>query len=148
MTIRRMESSDIDQVSSLIVEHADYEGLPIGEYEFSSQLNELIFGEPPRIYGWVVEGKDELVGYMTATIDYSTWRGASFVYLDCLYLQPSARGRKLGWQLMQQLQEFAKANGCENIQWQTPPTNELGISFYRKLKASELSKVRYTWDVN
>ena len=147
MRVRKIEQFDLAKLGELIVEHADYEELPIGKFIRISQLSALIFGKNPVIFVWVVENGEELLGYMSATIDYSTWQAAPFVYLDCLYLREQTRGQGVGWQLMSQLREFARFHNCNNIQWQTPPTNSLGISFYRKIGALESPKSRFTWPV-
>lgn len=148
MKIRAIEKSDLSQLGALIIEHADYEGLPIENFSQTKQLGKLIFSETPVLFVWVVEMGKELLGYMSATIDYSTWQAAPFVYLDCLYLREQARGQGIGLLLMKQLRKFAQHHNCNNIQWQTPPENILGISFYRKIGAVELSKMRFTWPVD
>ena len=148
MKIRKIERTDLNQLTELIIEHTEYEGFPMERFTRTNQLDKLIFSKDPALFVWVVERGRKLLGYMSATIDYSTWQAAPFVYLDCLYLREQARGQGVGWQLMTQLQEFAQYNDCNNIQWQTPPTNKLGISFYRKIGASESSKMRFTWSVD
>jgi ribosomal protein S18 acetylase RimI-like enzyme len=145
MKIRKVRQSDLTKLGELIVEHADYEKQPIGKFVRIPQLKELIFSQNPSIFVWVVEGEQELLGYMSATIDYSTWEAAPFTYLDCLYLTEKARGDGIGFQLMTKLRDFSQTHNCSNIQWQTPPSNSLGISFYRKIGAIELPKVRFTW---
>jgi ribosomal protein S18 acetylase RimI-like enzyme len=148
MKIRKVRQSDLTKLGKLIVEHADYEKLPIGQFVRIPQLKVLIFSQNPSIFVWIVEGEQELLGYMSATIDYSTWEAAPFTYLDCLYLKEKARRQGVGIQLMVKLREFAQNHNCKNIQWQTPPSNSLGRSFYRKIGALELPKVRFTWPAN
>lgn len=145
--LRRIKHQDLPTICELIVEHSNHEGFPLDSFEKVSNLGNLLFGSNPKIFGWVAELDSEIVGYMTATIDFSTWNAASFVYLDCLYLKPYARGKKLGWKMMNELRQFAKERGCEFVEWQTPPTNEIGLNFYRKLDATELPKVRFTWQI-
>ncbi|MEZ5841970.1 MAG: GNAT family N-acetyltransferase [Hyphomicrobiales bacterium] len=144
MTIRPMQPGDIPALIELFAEHAAYEKLPFRGHGREAALTELIFGETPRIFGWVAEGDGGLAGYMTATIDYATWSAAPFVYMDCLYLKPEARGGGTGRRFMDILRAFARARSCGEIQWQTPPDNDLGIGFYRKIGARELAKARFS----
>lgn len=146
MTVRSVAPADIEQLYGLFAEHAVYEDLPFDGAAKKDALGELLFCTPPRIYGWVVEANDELLGYMTATIDYSTWNAAPFVYMDCLYVREQHRGNGLGQKLMEQLTAFAREKGCNEIQWHTPPANDLGIGFYNRIGATSLAKVRFFLD--
>ncbi|MCT4554264.1 MAG: GNAT family N-acetyltransferase [Pelagimonas sp.] len=147
--IRPAKPTDMDQLTRLIEDHAAYEGFPFEKgFERAEALKRLAFGSATRLLVWVLEVDDTLTGYMSATIDYSTWDAASFVYLDCLYLSPPARGLGLGQKMMETLESFAAERGIPAIQWQTPPDNEMGLGFYRHLGARELPKQRFTWPVS
>ncbi|MCM2442306.1 GNAT family N-acetyltransferase [Agrobacterium vitis] len=137
------------QMLALCAEHAEYEGLPFAETGQIERWKVALFAEPARLFAWVCDGVDgtPLAGYMTATIDYSTWLAHHFIYLDCLFLRPSHRGHGLGRALMSVLQTFAQDKGCAAIEWQTPPTNALGLGFYRAIGARELEKVRLSLPV-
>ena len=147
MMLRRIALQDIESLVLLCKEHAAYEHLLFSENGQVERWRTNFFGSVPKLYGWVCEIDGALVGYMTATIDYSTWAARSFVYLDCLYLQPQARRKGLGKALMAELMTFAQSQNCFEIQWQTPPTNEIGLRFYRALGANELSKARFTLSI-
>lgn len=85
---------------------------------------------------------------MSVTIDYSTWSGDAFAYMDCLYIRSEYRGSGIGWAFVNNLQQFAAHHQCVEIQWQTPPDNQLGIEFYRRIGASKKLKVRFYIDVD
>lgn len=146
--IRPARLHDLPQIKTLIEAHAAYEGFPFeGGFQNIDGLKKLAFGDASRILLWVVELNDTLIGYMSATVDYSTWNAAPYMYLDCLYLTDAARGCGFGMKLIETLDDFAAARGIPAIQWQTPPDNELGIGFYRHIGATELPKQRFTRDV-
>jgi GNAT superfamily N-acetyltransferase len=143
--IRTAKPADMDQIKGLIEAHAAYEGFPFENgFQNAEGLAKLAFGDACRILLWVVEVDNTLIGYMSATVDYSTWNAAPFMYLDCLYLTDAARGCGFGIKLMQTLDTFAAARGIPAIQWQTPPDNALGLGFYRHIGATELPKQRFT----
>ena len=76
---------------------------------------------------------------------YATgFTGAPFLHLDCLYLDPAARGLRLGPALLDAAVCRARALGCEQLQWQTPVWNDGAIRFYDRLGATRLAKQRYT----
>jgi ribosomal protein S18 acetylase RimI-like enzyme len=145
-SIRRIVREDLGALTTLFEEHAAYEKLRFNGHGRGDALAALMFEEPIRIFGWLAEVEGEIAGYMTATIDYSTWNAAPFVYMDCLYLRDSFRGHGLGRLLMRELQAFAREKGCGEIQWHTPPDNDLGIGFYRKIGAAQLPKARFFLD--
>jgi GNAT superfamily N-acetyltransferase len=149
MIIRAIASDDLSKMPDLCRKHAAYEKLPFEENGQERRWGEAFFSDQPRLYGWVCEEEERLYGYMTATIDFSTWNARPFVYLDCLYLLPEARKKGNGKRLMTALETFAVAHGCPEIQWQTPPHNDLGLGFYRTLPgAVERAKARFTWAVD
>jgi len=147
--LRPVAPSDLVGLSELCRDHAAYEGMEFVECGHVNRWHSALFGEAPRLFGWVCTKEEQgaLMGYMTATVDYSTWSARPFVYLDCLYLRPEARRGGVGRALMDALAKFANSRGCAEIQWQTPPTNELGLGFYRTISARELPKIRFTLTV-
>lgn len=84
------------------------------------------------------------MGYASATLDFSTLAGAPFLHLDCLYLEPAARGLGLGGELLVEVVGYARAQGCTQLQWQTPVWNADAIRFYDRLDAIRQEKYRYT----
>ena len=141
--IRPAARDDLPSLVQLCAEHALYEGAEFQNLENSSRLERAIFAAPPVLYAWVVTLPGTLVGYMTATLDFSTWGADFYVHLDCLYMQEPLRGQGVGLQLLRQLQQFARERGCRLIQWQTPADNTPGIRFYERIGARSLDKKRY-----
>ncbi len=142
--IRPAKLDDMAHLKELIEAHAIHEGAPFNNgFQNTESLTKLVFGDAPRIFLWVAEMDAGLVGYMSATIDYSTWNAAPFVYLDCLYLTHDARGQGFGLKFIKTLDAFAAARGISEIQWQTPPDNDIGLGFYRHIGAAELPKRRF-----
>lgn len=148
--LRQISPADLPDLMLLCREHAQYEGLPFVESGQADRLRSALFNASPRLFGWVVPSGNDggLSGYMTATIDYATWSARPFVYLDCLYLRPVARRGGLGRTMMSTLADFARDHGCAEIQWQTPPTNAIGLAFYRALGARELAKARFSLPIH
>jgi len=65
--------------------------------------------------------------------DFSTWQGQTFLYLDCLYLEPEVRGLRIGESIFEKIKKIAGQNKCSSIEWQTPVFNERAIKFYRRM---------------
>ncbi len=145
LNIRPVRSDDLDQLVALCAEHAEYEKMSYSDNGQQQRLQIALFSQPARLFIWVVaDDNDDLHGYLSVTIDYSTWSAAQFVYMDCLYLTADLRGQGIRRQLMNTLIDFAEQQQCAEIQWQTPPDNQLGIGFYHHIGAASLTKIRFT----
>lgn len=145
--IRKLQLKDLSSFVNLCENHAHYEKSiynPKGKHEL---LQKAIFSENPKLNCYVIESGQELAGYFTYTFDFSTWAAQTFLYLDCLYLEPNFRGMKIGENVFEKLKLIGNENNCINIQWQTPIFNERGIKFYKKMNAIGTDKKRYFIDL-
>ena len=145
--IRECQPTDVNTVVQLCQKHADYERAtfnPIGKEE---ELKSELFVEEPKLFCLVVEANETIVGYATYTFDFSTWDAASFMHMDCLYLDEETRGFGIGEALIEKLKQIAMAEKCINIQWQTPKFNERAIKFYNRIGGIGKDKVRFFLDL-
>ncbi len=135
-----------DEIAELIVmcaEHASYEG---AEYDSSNKARELekaIFHRPARLHVWVATQQDLLIGYASATSEYSTWSAREFLHMDCLFVREGFRGARAGSALLNAITDFAHVNGFLQIQWQTPSWNTDAARFYQRESAIASSKLRF-----
>jgi ribosomal protein S18 acetylase RimI-like enzyme len=145
--IRKVEEKDLATLVELCQKHSDYENAiynPNGKQEL---LKNAIFSDRQKLFCFVVESNNNLVGYASYTFDFSTWDANTFLYLDCLYLDPNFRGLGIGEIIIEKLKEIATQNGCINIQWQTPVFNERAIKFYNRIGGTGKDKVRFFIDL-
>lgn len=143
-SIRNCEIPDLSKLVILCQKHAEYEKAefsPIGKEE---KLKEALFADHPKLYCLVVATKETIIGYVSYTFDFSTWNAASFLYMDCLFLEEEARSFGIGEVLIEKLKQIGKENNCVNLQWQTPQFNERAIKFYHRIGAKGKDKVRFT----
>jgi GNAT superfamily N-acetyltransferase len=145
--IRKIEIADLPRLLELCKSHAEYEQ---AYYNASGKLEALthaLFSDNPKLYCFVVVHHTTLIGYFTYTFDFSTWDARTFMYLDCLYLEPDYRGLKIGERIFEDLKKVARQNNCVNIQWQTPDFNARGIKFYNRIGGIGKNKVRFSIDL-
>ncbi|MEU6878074.1 GNAT family N-acetyltransferase [Streptomyces sp. NPDC046712] len=147
--VRHALPEDLDRVAELAAEHAAYEKAAPPAPGLADRLGRLLFGpEPPRLRCLVAELPDgRLVGYATCAPEMSTWDGAEYLHMDCLYLSATERGLGLGPLFIEALRAEARTLGLTEIQWQTPTWNEGAIRFYDRLGATSKQKLRYTLPV-
>ncbi|MFG2502385.1 HAD-IA family hydrolase [Streptomyces sp. NPDC048441] len=147
--VRYARPADLPRIAELADEHAAYEKSPPLTPGLAGRLDGLLFGTPePRLRCLVAElPGGEIVGYATCAPEVSTWDGAEYLHMDCLFLRDGHRGLGLGPLLTDAVAAEARALGLTEVQWQTPAWNEGAIRFYNRLGADAKEKLRYTWQV-
>jgi GNAT superfamily N-acetyltransferase len=141
--VRECREDDLPKLMELCAKHAEYEGAFFNSEGKLTALKNALFGNNPKLYCLIVENNETPVGYASYTFDFSTWDGAIFLHLDCLFIETEFRGFGLGEVLINKLKEIAIKRGCVNIQWQTPDFNVRAIKFYRRIGGVEKNKVRF-----
>lgn len=140
--LRPALAADAEVLARLCAAHAAYEQIP---HCADGHADRLAHGlEAGRLNAWLGFLHGRAVGYASATLNYATLAAQPFLHLDCLYLDPAARGLGLGRALLDAAVCRARALGCAQLQWQTPVWNEGAIRFYDRLGATRLAKQRYT----
>ena len=140
--IRPARESDLDALLVLCAEHAEYERASFDADFARCNLGRFLFAATPRAWCVVIELDDEIAGYATYSLEFSTWRAAEYVHMDCLFVRASHRNRGYGLQLMQAVIDAARERGTW-IEWQTPSWNADAIRFYDRLGATRSEKARY-----
>ncbi len=141
--IRPLKKSEINDLIQLCNAHAIFEGAEYNSEGKAEKLAPFIFEENPVIICLVAEVKGELLGYITFSKEFSTWSAKYFYHMDCLYLKKEARKLGLGKKLINAMIEKAKQNKIDEIQWQTPKSNQNAIDFYHYIGALSKPKQRF-----
>lgn len=133
--IRPIAPSDVQRVTSLIHELAEYEKASEQCHVTPEQLHTALFGDQPALYGHVAEVDGEVVGFEVHFLNFSTWEGVHGIYLEDLYVQPHLRGSGLGKALLLNLVNIANEHGYARVEWSVLNWNTPAIDFYRSLGA-------------
>ncbi|GAA3037247.1 GNAT family N-acetyltransferase [Kitasatospora albolonga] len=145
--VRRARPDDLPRIAELAAEHAAYERAAPPPADLADRLARLLFDAPsPRLRCFVADPGDggAPIGYATCAPELSTWDGAEYLHLDCLFLRDGHRGHGLGARLMDAVVTEAHALGLAQVQWQTPPWNTDAIRFYDRLGGRATTKQRYS----
>jgi GNAT superfamily N-acetyltransferase len=128
---------------ALCAEHASFERAAYDTTDKAVRLSQALFADVPRLHAWVAVVDGDLVGYATAAPEYSTWSGAEYLHMDCLYVQRRHRGRSIGAALMTSTLQLARERGYAEVQWQTPSWNVEARNFYRRHGGVDQEKLRF-----
>lgn len=145
--VRPVARSEVAELVIMCAEHARYERSEYEAVGTAENLQRSIFDNPARLKAWVAQAQGKLIGYATATSEYSTWSAREFVHMDCLFVREAFRGAGVGCALLTQVLRYAGEHGFAQVQWQTPVWNEEAQRFYRREGASAMPKMRFVLTV-
>ncbi|MFI9509444.1 GNAT family N-acetyltransferase [Nocardia sp. NPDC052566] len=141
-TIRRATAADVPALVDLVYDLAEYEKARHECTLTAEQLHTALFGPTPKVFAHVVEQDGELVGCAIWFLNFSTWEGVHGIFLEDLYVKPSARGKGYGKTLLAALAREAVDNGYARLDWSVLTWNTPSIDFYESLDAVSQEKWR------
>jgi GNAT superfamily N-acetyltransferase len=136
--IRRAQEHEVPLVLQFIRDLAEYEHLEREVVATEERLRNALFG--PRPYCEVVFAclDGEPVGFALFFHNFSTFLGLPGIYLEDLFVRPSARGRGVGQRLLNWLARETVQRGCGRLDWSVLDWNEPTIRFYKALGATPM----------
>lgn len=138
--VRRAVESDVDAMVTLVYELAEYERAPQECHLTADQLRTALFDPSPALFAHVAEVDGEVVGCALWFLNFSTWDGVHGIYLEDLFVRPSARGSGLGKALLTALADECVRHGYSRLQWWVLDWNEPAIGFYTSLGAAPMDE--------
>jgi len=130
---------DIPLIRDLILELAEYERALPGEAPVTEKdLAKTLFGKQPAAEILIARLGDEPAGFALFFHNYSTWLGKRGIYLEDLFVRPSARKHGVGFALLQEIARLAVERDCGRVDWSVLKWNELAISFYKRIGAKPM----------
>ena len=121
----------------LIMELAEFENESKEVELNTSQLEKDGFGEDPKFHCFVAESDSGILGIALTYWRYSTWKGRT-LHLEDLFVTQAARGKGLGYALLDAVIRYGHAHGCRRVQWEVLDWNEDAIRFYKAQGAAIL----------
>jgi len=103
VTIRSATPDDIQIMVDLIKALAAYQGQQKQVSVTSEDLRRDGFGPNPKFECVLAELDDRAVGLAIFHPTYSTWEGATGVYVDDLFVDESVRGQRVGHKLIKEV---------------------------------------------
>ena len=133
--IRPATVDDLPVVVRLVHELADYEREPHAVVATEEHFRTALFDPQPLAHCLVAEDDDGVVGFALWFVNFSTWLGTHGIYLEDLFVRPTARGAGHGRALLTELARIAVDRGYGRVEWSVLDWNEPAQGFYRTLGA-------------
>jgi GNAT superfamily N-acetyltransferase len=144
LAIRDAIRSDAGTLLSFIRELAIFEK---AEHEVAATVETIetsMFGPASVTRGLICERDGKPIGMAIWFFNYSTWQAKNGLYLEDLYVTPSARGLGAGKALLRHLAKTAVENGCGRFEWSVLDWNEPAIGVYDSIGAEPQNEwIRY-----
>ena len=140
LEIRTTTEADVPIILSLIRELADYERAPNAVVTTEAGLVEVLFGAKRSAEVLLALEEGEPVGFAVYFYSFSTWLGRPGLYLEDLFVRPTARGKGYGRALLERLAQIAQERGCGRMEWAVLDWNDPAIQFYKKLGAEPMTE--------
>lgn len=128
--VRPVQPTDTPTLLRFIHELAEYEREPDAVHVTLEQLQSALFTSRPHLFGHVAQMDGQVVGMALWFLNFSTWEGTHGVYLEDLYVTPSARGHGCGQALLAELARICVQRGYARLELAVLDWNEPAIGFY------------------
>jgi GNAT superfamily N-acetyltransferase len=139
ITIRSATERDVPLILSFIRQLAEYERLLDAVKATEEQLRATLFGARPVGEVVIAEDAGTPVGFALFFQNYSTFLAQPGLYLEDLFVIPSARGRGVGRLLLEHLSQIAIDRGYGRVEWAVLDWNAPAIGFYKRIGAVPMS---------
>jgi len=137
-TVRFATREDVPVIVSLIRELAVYEKLEHLATATPERLEPQLFGDKPACECLIGEQDGRPVAFALFFHNFSTFLCRKGLYLEDLFVLPSARGTGLGKLLLQRLAQIAVERDCGRFEWSVLDWNVDAQAFYARMGATML----------
>jgi GNAT superfamily N-acetyltransferase len=141
-TVRFATRADLPVIVALIRELAIYERLEHLATATPEKLEPQLFGEKPACECLIAEQDGEPVGFALFFHNFSTYLCRKGLYLEDLFVRPTARGTGMGKRLLQGLAQTAVERDCGRFEWSVLDWNVDAQAFYQRMGATLLPDLR------
>lgn len=138
ITIRPADPQDVGTIMRFVRELAEFERESDAVTSTKPIMREALFGSHPAAEAVIAEDDGDPVGIAVFFHNFSTWTGVRGLWLEDLYVTPSARGSGAGRALLAHLAALALDRGCARFEWCVLDWNARAIDFYRKVGAEPM----------
>jgi len=120
--VRPVERGDFGQWLPYWKSYQEFYEVSLPE-EVTRATWDRFFDDRELMYSAVAVEHGRVLGFVNYLFHRSTWAQNDFCYLEDLFVAPEARGRHVGKQLIEYVQQRAREKTCGRLYWHTQETN-------------------------
>ncbi|MDR7231369.1 GNAT superfamily N-acetyltransferase [Caulobacter sp. BE264] len=140
VTVRPATPADAGLIHQFILDLAEYEKLLDTVQATEADTAAALFGDTARAFADIAEIDGQPVGFALWFYNYSTFVGRHGIYLEDLFVRPSARGSGAGKALLANLARRCIDEGLGRLEWTVLDWNAPSIAFYDSLGAAAMDE--------
>ncbi|ATC23405.1 GNAT family N-acetyltransferase [Caulobacter vibrioides] len=140
VTVRPATPADAGLIHQFILDLAEYEKLLDTVQATPADTAAALFGDKARAFADIAEIDGQPVGFALWFYNYSTFVGRHGIYLEDLFVRPSARGSGAGKALLANLAKRCVDEGLGRLEWTVLDWNAPSIAFYDSLGAAAMDE--------
>lgn len=140
--IRAAIPQDVPTILRFVRELAEFERAADKVVATEALLADALFAPQPAAFAVIAEVNGVPVGMALYFFNFSTWTGWRGLYLEDLYVTPTARGQGVGRALLKHLAGIAVDRGCTRFEWAVLDWNANAIRFYLSQGAKPMDEWR------
>ncbi len=144
LQIRVATSADAATILGFIMDLAEYEKLSHEVVADEAKLRATLFDARPAAEVVIAEVSGAPAGFALFFQSYSTFLAKPGLYLEDLFVRPSARGHGVGSALLSALAQICVQRDYGRFEWSVLDWNEPAIRLYRSIGAASMNE----WTVN
>ena len=134
-TTRAATPGDVDVIAGFIRSLAAYENLSEKMVATPEDYAAALFGDNPRVSCELGFIGDQPAGIAVWFYSYSTFLGRHGLYLEDIFVDPTARGQGVGKALLARLARRCVDEGLGRFEWAVLEWNKSAIDFYAAMGA-------------
>jgi GNAT superfamily N-acetyltransferase len=131
--------TDVPLILDFIKQLADYEKLSHQVVATVEILEKNLFGQRANAQVIMAELDGQKVGFAIFYTNFSTFLGKPGLYLEDLFVIPSARGHGVGKRMLAYLARITQERDYGRLDWAVLDWNKPSIAFYDSIGAKPLS---------
>ncbi len=141
--IEKINHENFNNFLDLIDKLAAYEKLDPPNRQAKHRLRVDGLYENPKYEAYLARLDDNYVGYIIYFMNYSSFLALPTLYLEDIFVLKEHRKKGIGQKLFNFCVKKAKEKNCGRIEWHVLDWNKIGIDFYEKNHAKNLSNWKY-----
>ena len=145
MPVRVAVLDDLDEITAMMHEHADFEGAGVLCHFNREDAAAAMFGADVTLRALIASSPKEpavAAGVALWYPTFSSWSGSTGIWLEDIFVRPAFRGEGLGREFLEELRGLTAGR----VEWDVQDKNGDAQAFYRRLGANPVPGwTRYRW---
>ncbi|RXT15398.1 GNAT family N-acetyltransferase [Ammoniphilus sp. CFH 90114] len=145
VTIRKAESKDVSSLLILMNSYiVDFYKREKPNQEDLTRLVMNLLDNPSAGIQFVVEEKEEIIGFATLYYTFSTLQVKRAAILNDLFIHERMRGKKIGEKLFEKCVEYIREQNFAYMTWETAHDNLAAQALYDKMGGKRSEWLSYS----